>query len=171
LSKKKFLKRYKDGIFHCLDVCYKDLYGTVPFTEEMKKQIIDQFTLFIDPKYIATVCDENDEVIAFGLCLPGLGEAVQKSGGKLTPACLIRLLKALKAPKSVDLALVGIMPKYRSSGLTVFMMKVLQDAFNTPSVEYLETNLNLEDNMAIRATWKRFDHIQHKRRRSYIKIL
>ena len=171
LSKRKFIKRYKDGIFNCLDECYKDLYGTVPFTEEMKKQIIDQFTLFIDPKYIATVCDENDEVIAFGLCLPGLGEAVQKSGGRLTPACLIRLLKALKNPKSVDLGLVGIMPKYRNSGLTVFMMKVLQDAFESPSVEYLETNLNLEDNVAIRATWKRFEHIQHKRRRSYIKKL
>ena len=34
-----------------------------------------------------------------------------------------------------------------------------------------ETNLNLEDNVAIRSTWKRFDHIQHKRRRSYIKKL
>jgi hypothetical protein len=171
LGKKKFINRYKDGIFACLDECYKDLYGTVPFTEEMKKQIIEQFTLFIDPKFIAVICDENDEVIAFGLSLPGLGEAVQKSGGRLTPACLIRLLKALKNPKCVDLALVGIMPKYRNSGLTVFMMKVLQDAFNTPSVEYLETNLNLEDNVAIRATWKRFDHIQHKRRRSYIKKL
>ena len=169
LGKKKFINRYKDGIFECLDECYKDLYGTVPFTDEMKKQIIDQFTLFIDPKYVSTICDENDKVIAFGLCLPGLGEAVQKSGGKLTPACLLRLMKALKNPKVIDLALVGIMPKYRNSGLTVFMLKALQNCFNSPSVEYMETNLNLEDNIAIRATWKRFDHIQHKRRRAYIK--
>ena len=171
LGKKKFIQRYQKGIFECLDECYKDLYGTVPFTEEMKKQIIEQFTLFIDPKYVAVICDENEEVVAFGLSLPGLGEAVQKSGGKLTPACLIRLLKALKNPKSIDLALVGIMPKYRNSGLTVFMLKALKDCLDMPSVEYLETNLNLEDNVAIRATWKRFDHIQHKRRRSYIKKL
>ena len=137
----------------------------------MKKQIIDQFNLFIAPKYIFVLCDENDEVIAFGLCLPGLGEAVQKSGGKLTPACLIRLLKALKAPRCIDLALVGIMPRYRNSGLSVFMITVLQDMFKQPGVEYMETNLNLEDNVAIRSTWKRFDHIQHKRRRSYIKQL
>ena len=80
-------------------------------------------------------------------------------------------MKALKNPKSIDLALVGIMPKYRNTGLTAFMLKVLADVFAAPSVEYLETNLNLEDNVAIRATWKRFDHIQHKRRRSYIKKL
>jgi hypothetical protein len=169
LSKRKFIKKYKDGIFHCLDECYKELYGTVPFTPEMQKQIIDQFMLFIEPKYIATVCDENEEVVAFGLCLPGLGEAVQKSGGRLTPACIVRLLKALKRPKSIDFGLVGIMPKYRNSGLSVFMMRVLQSMFADPNIEYMETNLNLEDNVAIRATWKRFDHIQHKRRRSYIK--
>ena len=169
LGKKKFIQKYKTGIFHCLDECYKELYGTVPFTPEMQKQIIDQFMLFIEPKYIATVCDENEEVVAFGLCLPGLGEAVQKSGGRLTPACIVRLLKALKRPKSIDFGLVGIMPKYRNSGLSVFMMRVLQSMFADPNIEYMETNLNLEDNVAIRATWKRFDHIQHKRRRSYIK--
>lgn len=171
LGKRKFINRYKEGIFACLDECYKDLYGTVPFTTEMKQQIIDQFNLFIDPKYISVLCDENDEVIAFGLCLPGLGEAMQKSGGKLTPACIVRLLKALKRPKSIDLALVGVMPKYRNSGLSVFMITILQDIFKQPGVEYMESNLNLEDNVAIRSTWKRFDHIQHKRRRSYIKQL
>ena len=169
LGKRKYIQKYKDGIFHCLDECYKDLYGTVPFTPEMQKQIIDQFILFIDPKYIATVCDENDEVVAFGLCLPALGEALQKSGGKLTPACLIRLVKALRKPKAIDFALVGVMPKYRMSGLTTFMITVLQDLFTDPNIEYMETNLNLEDNTSILGMWKRFEHIQHKRRRSYIK--
>lgn len=72
---------------------------------------------------------------------------------------------------SVDFGLVGIMPKYRNSGLSVFMMTILQGMFDEPKIEYMETNLNLEDNVAIRATWKRFEHIQHKRRRSYIKKL
>ncbi|MBQ8320718.1 MAG: N-acetyltransferase [Clostridia bacterium] len=171
LGKKKFIKKYKEGIFRCIDECYKDLYGTVPFTPEMQKQIVDQFTLFIDPKYIEVACDEKDEVVAFGLCMPGLGEALQKSGGRLTPACLIRLLKALKKPRSVDLGLVGIMPKYRNGGLSVFMITVMQDMFKDPNIEYLETNLNLEENTAIRSMWKRFEHIQHKRRRSYIKKL
>lgn len=171
LGKRKYIQKYKEGIFACLDECYKELYGTVPFTPEMQKQIIDQFTLFIDPKYIATVCDENEEVVAFGLCLPALGEAMQKSGGRLTPACLLRLLKALRKPKSIDFALVGVMPKYRNSGLTTFMITILQDLFANPNIEYMETNLNLEDNTAILAMWKRFEHIQHKRRRSYIKQL
>ena len=38
-------------------------------------------------------------------------------------------------------------------------------------IEYCETNLCLEYNYSIQAQWKFFDHIQHKRRRSYVKKL
>lgn len=171
MGKRAFIKKYAPGIFRCIDECYKDLYGTVPFTKEMMKQMVDQFMLVINRKYIMAVCDENEEVIAFGFCLPGIGKAVQKSGGKLTPACLVKLLKAVKNPESIDLALVGIMPRYRKSGLSAFAMTFLQDMLSDKHVQYLETNLNLETNANIQTQWKHFDSIQHKRRRSYIKSL
>ena len=171
LSKRAFIKKYAKGIFECIDECYKDLYGTVPFTPEMMKQMVDQFMLILNKKYIMAVCNEEDKVIAFGFCLPGIGKAVQKSGGRLTPGCLFRLLKAVKRPESIDLALVGILPQYRKAGLSAFMITVLYDMLTSPGVQYLETNLNLEDNTNILAMWKRFEHIQHKRRRSYIKYL
>jgi hypothetical protein len=171
IGKKAYINKYKEGIFRCLDECYKDLYGTVPFTPEMQKQMIDQFTLILNLKYIAVVCDENEDVVAFGLCLPGIGKAVQKSGGRLTIPCLLRLLKTIKKPESLDFALVGIMPKYRNSGLSVFMITILQEMFKNPNLKYMETNLNLETNYNIQMVWKHFDHVQHKRRRSYIKKL
>ncbi len=171
MSKRAFVKKYARGIFHCIDECYKDLYGTVPFTTEMMNQMVNQFMLILNMKYIMVVCDENEEVVAFGFCLPGIGEAVQKSGGRLTPVTLMKLLKAIKNPKSIDLALVGIMPRYRKSGLSAFIMTVLQNMLSDPNIEYLETNLNLETNANIQTQWKHFDNIQHKRRRSYIKKL
>ena len=169
LGKRAFIKKYAKGIFECIDECYKELYGVVPYTMEMQKQMIDQFMLILNRRYIMAVCDENENVVAFGLVLPGIGEAVQKSGGRLTLGCILRLLKAVRKPKSIDLALVGILPKYRNSGLSAFIMTILQDMLSEPSVEYMETNLNLESNTSIQAQWKYFDHIQHKRRRSYIK--
>lgn len=169
LSKRAYIKKYAQGIFDCIDECYKDLYGTVPFTPEMMQQMIDQFNLILNKKYLMVVCDETEKVVAFGLCLPGIGKALQKSGGRLTPACLIRLLKAVKHPESIDLGLVGILPRYRKSGLSAFIMTVLQDMLSDKNVEYLETNLNLETNGNIQTQWKYFDNIQHKRRRSYIK--
>ncbi len=169
MCKRKFIKTYADGIFECIDECYKELYGTVPFTPEMMKQMVGQFQLLLNKKYMMAICDENEKVVAFGFCIPGIGKAVQKSGGRLTPCALLRLLKAVKNPDSVDLALIGVLPQYRNSGLTAFAVTLLQDILESGKVEYLETNLNLEDNIAIQAQWKRFNAIQHKRRRSYIK--
>ena len=47
------------------------------------------------------------------------------------------------------------------------ILKMLQD----DSIEYAETNLNLEDNAAIQNQWKRFKEVKHKRRRAYVKKL
>lgn len=169
LSKRAYIKKYKDGIFDCLDECYKHLYGTVPFTEEMKKQMIDQFMLVLNIKYIFVICDESEKVVAFGLCIPSIGEAVQKSGGRLTIPTIIKLLKAVKHPKRIDLALVGVLPEYQKKGLNATMMAKLQDIVSEDKIEYMESNLNLETNYAVQSQWKYFKFIQHKRRRAYIK--
>ena len=171
LSKRAFIKRYGAGFFHCIDECYKDLYGVVPYTPEMQKQMIDQFMLLLNRKFLTVVCDEKDEVVACGLCIPGIGKALQKSGGRLTPAAIVRVLKAVNNPESIDFALVGVMPQYRKSGLSSFMLTILQDVLKSGNVQYMETNLNLENNYSILNIWKSFDTIQHKRRRCYIKKL
>lgn len=171
LSTSQIIKRYGDGIFACLDECYKHLYGTVPFTKEMKAQVLAQFKLLINSKYIAVIVDENDEVAYFGLGMPSISKAVQKSGGRLTIPTLFRLLRAVKNPKILDLALVGVMPKYRSMGVNAVGLAALMEMMENSNIEYCETNLNLETNDKVQAQWKRFDAVQHKRRRSFIKKL
>ena len=163
-----FIKKYGDGIFEILDDTYEDLYGTVPFTEGMKKMLIANFKLIVDIKYTAVIVDENDKIVCFALCFPSIAKAVQKSGGRLTPACLIRLLKALKRPKILDLALIGVVKEYRLKGVASAMMAQLMNILKN-GIEYAETNLNLEDNSSIQNQWKNFDSVLHKRRRSYVK--
>lgn len=171
MGKKKFIATYKDQIFKLLDETYENLYGTVPFTEGMKKQILDQFNLILDPKYIGIIIDENDEIVSFGLVLPAIGEAFQKSGGRLTIPTLFRLFKILRKPKGIDLALVGVTPKLQSKGVNALILDYLINLMVDYNIEYAETNLNLEDNTKVQSQWKFFEHIQHKRRRSFIKKL
>ena len=171
MSKREYIDRYKDGVFECIDLCYRHLYGTVPFTESMKKQIVDQFMLVINKRYLIVICDENERVVSFALCIPGIGESLKKSGGRLTPAALIRLLSAIKKPRTVDLALVAILPEYQSAGINAVMLNKMTEYLESGDIEYFETNLNLETNIQVMAQWKYFDSEQHKRRRSYVKKL
>ena len=80
-----FLKRYADGIFALLDTSYEQLYGTVPFTEGMKKLMLDNFRLIVDPHYTAVILDENDRVVCFGVAFAALGPALALTRGRLTP--------------------------------------------------------------------------------------
>jgi GNAT superfamily N-acetyltransferase len=171
MSKKDYINKYKDGVFECIDRCYSHLYGTVPFTESMKDQIIDQFMLVINKKYLVIICDENDRVVSFALCFPGFGKALQKSGGRLTPLAIARLLHAVNNPKVIDLGLVAVLPEYQSAGINAVMLQKMNEYLESGDIEYFETNLNLETNVQVMAQWKYFDSEQHKRRRSYIKKL
>ncbi|MBR6039324.1 MAG: N-acetyltransferase [Clostridia bacterium] len=166
-----FLDRYKDGFFDLLDVAYEDIYGTVPFTPGMKKMMIDNFRLIIDLEHVVCILNEENKVVCLGLCFPSIAKAVQKSRGHLTPAAIVRLLMAIKRPKIIDLGLIAVAPEYVNTGIPAVIAAALADMLNDPNIEYAETNLNLEDNMQIRNLWKRFNAVQHKRRRAYLKEL
>ncbi len=166
-----FLKKYGDKMFELLERTYKDIYQTVPFTEGMKKMLIANFRLIIDVKHVGVIVDENDRVVCFGVCFPSLAKAVQRSGGRLTPACIVRLLHAIKHPSIIDLGLVGVDPEYGNRGVSNAIITKVMDMLEEDGILYAETNLNLEDNYAIINQWKRFEAVQHKRRRSYIKTL
>lgn len=165
---REFIRRYADPLFDLLDLTYADIYGSVPMTSGMKRMMIDNFKLIVDIKYVTVILNEKDEVVCFGICFPSIAKALQKSKGHLTPAALVRVLRAIKHPKVLDLALIGVRPEYRMKGVSTAILSGLMNYLRT-DIEYAETNLNLEHNDAIRNQWKAFDARQHKRRRCFVK--
>ena len=165
----EFIKLYADKFFEIVDSTYAQIYGTVPFTDNMKRALIANFRMIIDVKYVSVILDKDDKVVAFGLCFPGIGEAVQKSGGRLTLPCLMRLLHTIKHPKVLDMGLIGVIDEYKHKGIASALLYHFALQIQSSGVEYAETNLNLEDNLPVINLWKSFEHIQHKRRRSFVK--
>lgn len=171
IPKRKYIEKYRDGFFECLDVCYRELYGTVPISKEAQDELVEQFMLIVNKEYAVFICDEVERVVGFGLCFPAIGDAVKKSGGRMTPLTLIKILKAAKKPETIDLGLVAIRPEYQNAGINAVILDKLLDTLEKGEVKKCETNLNLESNTAVRAQWKYFNARQHKRRRSYKKKL
>lgn len=166
---KDFIKRYSDGFFEILDSTYVDIYGTVPFTDGMKKMMIDNFKLIVNVKNVMVILDENDRIVCFGILFPSIAKAVQKSGGRLTVPTLFRLLKAIKQPKVFDLGLIGVLPEYARKGISSLLIAKVIKSMREQNIEHAETNLNLETNSNIINQWKSFDTTQHKRHRCFIK--
>ena len=133
----------------------------------MKDELVKSFKLIIDVRFVTMILDENEKPVCFGLCFPSIARAVQKSGGRLTLPAILRILKAVKDPEIIDLALIGVLPAYR--GVSIVLIDELQRMLREGRIKYCETNLNLEDNHAILNLWKNFGNVLHKRRRCYVK--
>ncbi len=170
-NKNKFIEKYKDGIFETLDEAYAPLYGTIPFTEKMKQQLISQFKLIISLDYVIVVADENEKVVAFGLGFPSMSKAVQQCKGKLFPTGIFKILNAVKNPKILDLGLIAVRPEYQNKGVNSIILKQMMSFLVNNKIEYCETNLELETNDKVQQQWKFFETEHHKRRRAFIKHL
>ncbi len=171
-NKKEYLDKYKEGIFDLLDEAYADLYGVIPYTDKLRKQIIKQFQLIINIKYLITILDKTGKVIAFGFSLPSLAKAVQKSKGRLLPFGIFRLLHARDHCKVADFGLIGIRDEYINRGIPAIILNYVINGARQVGVTNIETNHSLETNYRILQTWKNFDDVtQHKRFRCFIKSI
>ena len=164
----ELVRIYADDIFNLIDVCYSHLYGTVDISPKMRKELIKQFKLMLETRYVPCVLDENGKLVSFALIFPNIGEAMQVKGGHLTIRALLKLRKIMKDPKILDMGLIAVHPDYQNKGINAFYMKMMSDWLAEGRAEHFETNLCLETNTQVQAQWKYFDARQVKRRRSFV---
>ena len=86
---------------------------------------------------------------------------------------LMALIKALKAKRMTDfdLLLIAVRPDYQDKGVTAMIFDEMTPYFKKYGVKRIETTAILENNHKSLANFQEYDHIQHKRRRAYIKEL
>lgn len=168
-SFKKMCEQYYDKFHDVLETGYASLYGTVPLTEEMKKELLKTLVSLLDRRFVKLVIDKDGDLVYFALALPSLSKALIHSGGHISIPMLLKLLKAKMHPEIIDLALVSVSDKYKGKGIGSLLVRDLIGLMKSENVLYTETNLCLEDNYAILNLWHHFDSEQHKRRRSYVK--
>jgi hypothetical protein len=171
LRNKNELMQHARELFQLLEGEYKHLYGTVPLTSKQVDAYISQYFGFVKPDFVPMVYNEKNEMVAFGIGLPSLSHALQKSHGALFPFGFIYLLRALKKNDRADLYLVAVKSEYRMSGANAILMNSMYEVFRKLGVKKIETNPELETNHLVQGQWKYFETRQHKRRRVYIKEL
>lgn len=166
-------KGYGQKIFSLINECYAPLYGYSRMTDAQIKQYIKMYLPILDLRMVTLVEDENNELIAVGISMPSLSEALQKAKGKMLPFGWFHLIKALylKKPKTLDLLLVGVKPEYQSKGINSLLFADLVPVYAQMGFEFAESNPELESNNKVQAQWEYFETTQHKRRRAYKKAI
>lgn len=170
MSVKEICKKYGDSMFDAVNEAYGDLDGYVKIDGRMKENTISQFGTIANIKYVSILVDESGEVVAFGVVLPSICDALIKHRGKLFPIGFIDLLKSIKRADDLEMALIGVRKKYKNLGLNaVVISKITKCLMESGNVKNIESNPMLEHNVNILQQWKFSDYKVVKRRQTFQK--
>ena len=167
LSRRQIRKeRYGHKLFQLINETYCVLYGYSLLSEKQIDQYVDMYLSIVDTKMLTFIENEKGELVAAGISIPSLSEALQKCNGEIVPFGWWHLLKAMywKKPDTLDLLLIGIRPDYQNKGLNSLVFVDLFENYKKLGFKYAETNANLETNVKVQAMWAPFEKILHKRR-------
>lgn len=170
VKKSKDLLPYATELFHVLNESFAKLYAFVPLSEKQIQLYVKKYFSFIVPDFVKILIDGDNRVAGFVIAMPSLSRALQESKGRLFPFGFIKLLKALKSNRYLDLYLGAIRPDLQGKGADALLITELAKSAIEKGITSAESNPELEENYKVQAHWKYFDSRQHKRRRCYIKI-
>ena len=156
-------------IFRLINDAYAPLFNFSRMTERQIDQYVRMYVPVLDLRMVSIVENEQNEIVAVGISMASLSEALQKAKGRLLPFGWFHLLKALfwKRPKMLDLLLVGVRPDYQNKGVNALLFTDLIPVYQQLGFEYAESNPELELNEKVQNQWQYFKTEQHKRRRCF----
>lgn len=166
-TKKEMIAAIYEGLAIMNEV-YSHLYGYVALTQNQIDEFIRNFSIVLNKKFVFAVKHKKtNELLGYGFLAPSLTKAMQKANGKLLPTGMFHILHDLKHFDTVDLYSIGVKKQYQNTGINAIIMNEAIKSCQRYNVKYAETGPELETNVQIQSQWKNFNHIQHKRRRSF----
>lgn len=171
-SRKKIRREYGRAIFELVNEAYADLYGFVPLTDRQIEHYINVYIDVLRLEDVSLVVDSEGTLVALGISMPSLSQALRKSHGRLFPFGWYHLLKAIKGHTDVvDLLLVAVKPEYQSKGVNALIFNDLIPRYIANGYKFAESNVELEGNESVQKQWEYFERRQHRRRRAWKKSL
>lgn len=174
LSRRQIKKEdYGRKLFKLINETYCVLYGYSLLSDKQIDQYVDLYLSLVDTKMLTFIEDSKGDLIAAGISIPSLSEALQKCNGEILPFGWWHLLKTMffKKPDTLDLLLIGVRPDYQNRGVNSLLFVDLFENYKKMGFKYAETNANLETNAKVQAMWNPFEKELHKRRWVFAKEL
>ena len=166
----QLIKDHGDEFFDLLDESFDELYGTIPFNDELRKQVISSFKLVLNEKYLCLVFDKQEKLIGFGLTFPSLADAMRETKGRMLPFGFIKWLKAIKKPNAIELGIIAVKKEYQKLGVTAFIIKkILTRISEMPNIKEAVTGVQLETNTSAIGSLDMFERDLIRRKTCYIK--
>ncbi len=149
-SSKNELRKYIYPVLSLMNESFREIYGYSELDKEEMKVLAGHFLPLLDPQHV-TVVKLGDEIAGFTIAIPSLNEGIISAKGRLFPFGFIKILKAAKRTKQLDLLIGGIKEKYRGMGIDVLISTHIIETARKAGFTTIDSHLELESNWKIRA--------------------
>ena len=113
--------------------------------------------------------DKTGAPVGMGVIIPSIAEPLIKGRGRMTPLTILRLLRAIKKPRELEMALVAVRPDYQKKGVNSLMMARISSHIIEDKIRRVESNPELVTNLAVQTQWTSFEREIIKRRKTFVK--
>jgi hypothetical protein len=171
-KKKRKFKPWIKPVLRLMNECYTEskIYGYAPLDEKEMEELTKRYYPVLDPRFVKGVLKDG-ELVAFVVGIPDMTEGIQRAKGRLLPFGFLKILRAAKKSKQLDLLLGAIKEKYRGRGLDVLMgVKMIMTA-REAGMEMMDTHHEMEENVKVRAEMEKMGGKIYKKFRVYQKPL
>ncbi len=170
--KRKEIKPWVRPILSLMNECYSgsNIYGFAPLDEKEMDALAKRYLPILDPRFVKMALKEK-EPVGFIIAMPDMTEGIQKARGRLFPFGFLKILRAAKKTKQLDLLLGAIKDKYRGMGIDVLMGFTMIRSAQEAGMEFMDTHHEMETNLRVRAEMERMGGKIYKKYRVYQKTL
>jgi GNAT superfamily N-acetyltransferase len=172
LSKRKQIKPWIIPVLDLMNECYIDsnIYGYTPLDKQEMMDLAKRYLPVLDPRFVKVITKEG-EIVAFIVGIPDMTAGIKKAKGKLLPFGFLKILRAAKKTKQLDLLLGAVKECYRGRGLDVLMGVGMIMSAREAGFEVMDTHHELEANVKVRAEMEKMGGKLYKKYRVYKKAL
>ncbi|MBN2206206.1 MAG: hypothetical protein JW742_02275, partial [Candidatus Aminicenantes bacterium] len=169
---KKDLKPWVLPLLSLMNEVYAagNIYGYAPLDEKEMKDLAKRYMPVIDPRFIKGVLKDG-EPVAFVAGIPDMTEGIRKAKGRLFPLGFLKIMRAAKKTKQLDLLLGAVKEQYRGLGLDVYMGARILESAREAGMEIIDTHHEMETNLKVRGIMERMGGRIYKRYRVYQRAL
>lgn len=171
LTSRRQLKPYIRPVLGLVNSTFRDIYAFAPLSEREMDEFAKRYLMILDPRFIKIIENSKNEVIAFILGIPDIGDGIIKSKGYLFPFGFYHILRSQRKTNRLSLLLGGIREDYRNAGLdSILGVEMLAEARKAELV-FIDSHLELETNLKMRAELEKMGGVVYKKYRIYQKSL
>jgi hypothetical protein len=132
---------------------FVDAFREVPENTPMPRSEFVRFGLAFlafSNRRMLQLAEVNGEAAGFALCFPEVNEALAAARGELFPSGWAQILGAARGVETASFKLIGVMPRYRSSGLHALLIAKVMEGIRAAGYKRLEASIIDERNAKMR---------------------